>query len=189
MLMLSVVLALLLGWCTGGRLSRFEEADLRLLPLPVLAFACQRAMNALAGRISLPFEAWAWLPLLLSYGLIFLFLWQNRRLKKTCLLVGAGGACNLAVIASNGWRMPVAFWAAALLSEQGAAALLAGEIPMYRAADASTRLLFLGDILYCPLPLFGGLASLGDILLAAGVFFCLMACMRPSRLPMWLTTG
>ena len=71
----------------------------------------------------------------------------------------------------------------------GAAALLAGEIPMYRAADASTRLLFLGDILYCPLPLFGGLASLGDILLAAGVFFCLMACMRPSRLPMWLTTG
>ena len=30
MLMLSVILALLLGWCTGGRLSRFEEADLRL---------------------------------------------------------------------------------------------------------------------------------------------------------------
>ena len=57
MLMLSVILALLLGWCTGGRLSRFEEADLRLLPLPVLAFACQQAMNALAGRISLPFEA------------------------------------------------------------------------------------------------------------------------------------
>jgi len=55
MLMLSVILALLLGWCTGGRLSRFEEADLRLLPLPVLAFACQQAMNALAGRISLPF--------------------------------------------------------------------------------------------------------------------------------------
>ena len=116
MLMLSVILALLLGWCTGGRLSRFEEADLRLLPLPVLAFACQQAMNALAGRISLPFEAWAWLPLLLSYGLIFLFLWQNRHLKKTCLLVGAGGACNLAVIAANGWRMPVASWAAALLS-------------------------------------------------------------------------
>lgn len=104
-----------------GRLSRFEEADLRLLPLPVLAFACQQAMNALAGRISLPFEAWAWLPLLLSYGLIFLFLWQNRHLKKTCLLVGAGGACNLAVIAANGWRMPVASRAAALLSEQGAA--------------------------------------------------------------------
>ena len=70
MLMLSVILALLLGWCTGGRLSRFEEADLRLLPLPVLAFACQQAMNALAGRISLPFEAWAWLPLLLSLELL-----------------------------------------------------------------------------------------------------------------------
>ena len=132
MLMLSVILALLLGWCTGGRLSRFEEADLRLLPLPVLAFACQQAMNALAGRISLPFEAWAWLPLLLSYGLIFLFLWQNRHLKKTCLLVGAGRACNLAVIAANGWRMPVASRAAALLSEQGAAALLARELPAVR---------------------------------------------------------
>ena len=37
-----------------------------------------------------------------------------------------------AVIASNGWRMPVASRAAALLSEQGAAALLARELPAVR---------------------------------------------------------
>ena len=189
MLMLSVILALLLGWCTGGRLSRFEEADLRLLPLPVLAFACQQAMNALAGRISLPFEAWAWLPLLLSYGLIFLFLWQNRHLKKTCLLVGAGGACNLAVIAANGWRMPVSAAAAGLLSPEGLSQLTAGAVPMYTLENSATRLIFLGDVICCPIPLIGGFASVGDVLLAAGVFFCLLTIMKPVKLPRWMVLG
>lgn len=189
MLLLCVVLALILGWCTGGRLARFEGAGLRLLPLPILALFCQQGMSLLDGHIPLPFERWAWMPLLLSYGLIFLFLWRNRHLKKTCCLMGIGSLCNLAVIAANGWRMPVASWAVALLSNQGAARLLAGEIPMYRLADASTRLLFLGDIFYCPLPLVGGLASVGDLFLAAGIFFCLLACMRPERLPQWVKSG
>ncbi len=189
MLMLCVVLALILGWCTGGRLARFEEAGLRRLSLPILALVCQQVMSLLTGYIPMPFERWAWIPLLLSYGLIFFFLWLNRHLKKTGCLMGVGSLCNLAVIAANGWRMPVASWAVALLSNQGAAQLLAGEIPMYCLANASTRLLFLGDIFYCPLPLVGGLASVGDLFLAGGIFFCLLACMQPERLPKWLKSG
>lgn len=189
MLILAVICALALGWCTGGRLARFEGAGLRWLALPILAFSCQQAMNALAGAVALPFEAWAWGPLTLSYGLIFLFLWRNRHLKKTAVCMGLGGLANLAVIAANGWRMPVARWAVDLLSPQGAAALLAGDIPMYRAAGEGTRLLLLGDVLYCPLPLVGGLASVGDVVLAVGVFFCLMACMSPDRLPEWMKSG
>lgn len=189
MLTLAVVCALALGRLAGGRLSRFEGAGLGWLALPILAFACQQAMVLLAGQIPAPFESWAWCPLILSYGLIFLFLWRNRHLKKTGLCMGAGGLANLAAIAANGWRMPVAAWAVDLLSREGAAALLAGEIPMYQAAGAGTRLGFLGDIFYCPLPLVGGLASVGDVLLAAGVFFCVMACMAPDRLPGWMKSG
>ena len=48
---------------------------------------------------------------------------------------------------------------------------------------------FLGDILYCPIPFFRGFASVGDLLLAAGVFFCLMAVMNPGRLPRWVKSG
>ncbi len=176
MLVFSVLCALVLGWCTGGRLSRFEGAGLRLLPLPVIALALQR----------LYLRPWT---LLISYLLLFAFLLLNRHLKKTSLLLAAGSLCNLVVIAANGWRMPVAAGAISVLSSEGASALLAGEIPMYAAADSETRLLFLGDILYCPIPFFRGFASVGDLLLAAGVFFCLMAVMNPGRLPRWVKSG
>lgn len=186
MLTLAILLALAVGWCAGGRLARFEGAGLRLFALPVLALLLQRALGLLPAGA---YAAWAWLPLLGSYALIFCFLWHNRHLKKTALLMGAGSGCNLAVIAANGWRMPVAAWAAAALSPRGAADLAAGAVPMYALADGSTRLLFLGDVIYCPIPLLRGFASAGDLLLAAGVFFCLMAVMAPDRLPRWMKSG
>lgn len=106
MLILAVLCALAAGWCTGGRLSRFEGAGLRLLPLPVAALLLQRFF----------LRPWT---LLLSYGLLLVFLVCNRHLKKTALFLGAGSLCNLTVIAANGWRMPVAAWAAALMSDEG----------------------------------------------------------------------
>ena len=79
--------------------------------------------------------------------------------------------------------------AAAHLSPEGLARLTAGEIPMYALAGGDTRLLFLGDVRYCPLPLLSGFASVGDLLLAAGLFFCLLRVMDPVRLPRWLKSG
>lgn len=176
MLTLAVLCALILGWCTGGRLARWEEAGLHLLPLPVAALVLQAAVHA----------PWA---ILLSYALIFVFLLRNRHLKKTAALLGAGSLCNLAVIAANGWRMPVVAQALELLSPQTSADLLAGMIPMYTAAVPDTKLLFLGDVLYCPLPLLGGFASIGDLLLMAGIFFCILAVMSPTKLPRWMKSG
>lgn len=176
MLILAVVLALVLGWCTGGRLARLEEARLGMLYLPVAAVVLQRLSTA----------PWA---LLLSYLLLLLFYWRNRHLRKSALLLAAGSLCNLAVISANAWRMPVAAWAVDCLSPAVAEALLAGEIPMYAAAGPETRLLFLGDVIYCPIPLIGGFASVGDLLLMAGVFFCVLAVMAPGKLPRWLRRG
>ena len=176
MLILGGLLALAVGWYAGGRLSRFEGAGLRLLLLPVLALALQRAAALFSPE---PYSIWGWTLLPASYLLLFAFLWFNR----------LGSLCNLAVIAVNGWRMPVAPSALAVLSPEGAASLLAGRVPMYCAAGGSTRLLFLGDIFYCPIPFFQGFASVGDILLALGLFFCLMAVMNPERLPRWLKAG
>ena len=85
--------------------------------------------------------------------------------------------------------MPVSAQAALRLSSLGFEALSSGAIPMYALAGPETRLLFLGDIFYLPIPLLRGFASVGDFCLAAGVFFCLMAMMKPSRLPIWLRNG
>ena len=186
MLTLAVLAALLLGWCAGGRLSRFENAGLKLFLLPVLSLVLQRALSLLPPDAYLP---WGAALLLCSYALLFAFLWRNRHLRKTAALMGAGSLCNLLVIAANGWRMPVSPLAASLLSPEGLARLTAGEVPMYALAGPETRLLFLGDVLYCPLPLLRGFASVGDLLLALGVFFALMAVMDPVKLPRAMRGG
>lgn len=186
MLILAVALALLLGWCTGGRLARFERVSLRLMLLPPLALLLQ----AVPGRFPVQsYDAWGWALIPCSYLLLFVFLWANRRLKKTALCLFTGSLCNLLVISANGWRMPVSRAAASLLSPEGLSALTSRSIPMYALVDEGTTLGFLGDILYCPIPLFRGFASIGDLLLAAGVFFCLMAVMSPPKLPRWLRSG
>lgn len=176
MLIFSTLCALLFGWAMGGRLARYQRAGLRALPLPILALLGQ----GICFRWDLP----ALVPALLvgSYLLLFLFLWLNRHLPLPALLLGVGSLLNLTVIAANGMHMPVAQSALNRLSAQGAADLLAGNIPMYCAATDSTRLLFLGDILWFPVPFFQGFASVGDVFLAAGVFFLLLAIMAPTRL-------
>ncbi len=176
MLLLCSLCTILIGWCLGGRLSRFERAGLRWTLLPAAALLC---------RYTLTFLPWVALaPVLLtgSYLLLFVFLWHNRHLALAALFLGLGSLCNYIVIAVNGFVMPVSERAFSTLSSEGAAALIAGEIPMYRAADSATRLLFLGDIFWFPVPFFHGFASVGDVLLCVGVFFLLMAVMGPSRL-------
>ena len=180
MMTLAVVFALAVGWLTGGRLRRWEKARLRFLPLPVAALLLQQ----LLGRLS---QDWAPALILLSYGLLFLFCLANCHLPKTALLAALGAGCNLLVIALNGFRMPVSRQAASVLSSEGLAALESLQIPMYALAGPDTRLWLLGDILY--VPFLRGFASIGDLLLAAGVFFCLMAVMAPTSLPRWIRRG
>jgi len=173
-LILSALLAIIIGWFFGGRLSRFADAGLRLLGLPAAAEVLQRVY----------LRSWT---LLLSYLILFIFLWFNRRMRNSVLLMGAGSLSNLIVIAANHFRMPVAAEALSSLPAARAAALLAGEIPMYSAAGISTRLPFLGDVLMVNLPLVGGFASIGDVLLAAGLFGMFMVVMSPPRISgLWL---
>ncbi len=176
MLLFSLICALLTGYLLGGRLSRFEKAGLRCLPLPALALLCRAAAHRT------PASAAAWL-LSLSFLLVLLFALCNRHLTVSACLIALGSLCNYIVIAANGFLMPVSIGALSALSPEGAKALLAGKIPMYTAAGEHTRLLFLGDILWFPLPFFKGFASVGDLLLSAGVFFLLIALMAPVRLP------
>lgn len=186
MLTLVMLTALAVGWMLGGRLTRFENAGIRLILLPVLSVALQLLLQVLQGAA---YARWSGLLLLSSYALLFFFLVLNRRLRKSALLLSLGSVCNLLVIAVNGFRMPVSAQAAARLSAEGFAALKAGKIPMYTLAGPETKLPFLGDMLYFPVPRFQGFASIGDCFLAAGFLFLLLAVMAPRRGPTWLRTG
>ncbi len=172
----SALCSLLIGRLLGGRLSRFEGAGLRFLPLPAVSLLCR------AAALRVPAPAGAWL-LSVSFLLVLLFAWRNRHLTASACLIVLGSLCNYIVIAANDFLMPVSAGALSALSAEGAEALLTGQIPMYTAAGEHTRLLFLGDIFWFPVPLFRGFASVGDLLLAAGVFFLFMALMAPVKWP------
>ena len=84
---------------------------------------------------------------------------------------------NFAVIAVNGFQMPVSRAAAmAAGQEAGIAKLIAGEIYGYTMQDAATRLPLLGDVI----PLAGGFASLGDLVLIAAAVRIFYAMMLPN---------
>lgn len=181
MLILAVACAIALGWCAGGQLRRFEGAGLKWLPLPICALFMQGLMSFFPGLTAG--------MVVISYSLLLLFLFLNRHLGKLFLFAGLGTVCNAVVIAANGFCMPVSERVLAHLSQEGATALLAGEIPMYCAAGAETNLLFLGDVFYVSWPVVGGFASIGDILLAVGIFFCILKAMEPTKLPKWMISG
>lgn len=176
MLLFSIVCSLFVGWILGGKLSRFEQAKLSWLGLPPLSMLLRFAVGTLPNFVFAP------LLLTFSYLLLFLFLWRNRHLRASALLLCLGSFLNFVVITANGFTMPVARAALDSLSAGGAASLLNGEIPMYRLADSATRLPWLGDIFWFPVPYFQGFASIGDIFLAFGFFLLLLAVMRPTRL-------
>ena len=106
MLILSVLCSIAVGWLSGGRLSRYEDAGLTWLGLPVAGLLMQEVL--LPRLTGLHF-----LLVPLSYALLFLFLWRNRHLVKTAVLCGLGWGCNALVICANGFRMPVSAGAAA----------------------------------------------------------------------------
>lgn len=176
MLLFSFLCAVLIGWLLGGRLSRFDRAGLEWLYLPAAALLLRLAFEK---TYFVPYSS---LLLFGSYLFIFVFLWHNRHLSISSFCLGLGSLCNLTVIAVNDFAMPVSAKAMEALSPEGAAALLSGQVPMYQVAGSSTRLAFLGDILWFPVPFFRGFASIGDIILAAGTFFLLMSIMGPTRL-------
>ncbi len=176
MLILYFALAsLLVGWVRGGRLRNLEHTPLAGLWLPILAFLLEALIGPL-GRW-LPGQAALWLLVPAEYLLLGLFLWRNRALAPTRLLA-AGTLCNLLVIGANGWRMPVSARIASM-PELSALAdrVRSGELTEYVLADGSTRLLWLADVIHLPFVPGMSFASVGDLLLGAGIFWLIQRIM------------
>lgn len=107
-----------------------------------------------------------------ALGLALLGALRNWRLGPAARLAMLGLALNLVAIAANGGYMPVD--AAAMRAARGGATVReiadARRYHNVRLAGASTRLVFLSDIIPLRLPDGpGNVYSIGDVLLAAGV--------------------
>ncbi len=174
----TLVAAVVAGWLLGGNLSRLSALRMQSWPLLAGAAAAQLA-GGLAGR-----SLYA-VGLALSAALALAFFVRNRRLPGIPL-VAAGLLLNAVVVAANGGAMPVSAGAGA---RAGVAldVVAAGLDPRHVLADGSTALSGLGDVVPVALPLHREVASIGDLLVAAGLALLVVAAMRrdPWRLRGW----
>ncbi len=170
---------LLIGWLAGGRLRNIESRHLRKGYLVALALGIQLLIFPL-GRVG-PVITWGTEALhLLSYGLLALFLWINRR-HWPLVVMAVGLLANLLVIATNGGLMPADPEALARAGSHRAAGVLQeeGHVGNVVRMGEDTRLNFLGDWLYLPkqVPLAAAF-SLGDLAIALGLLLFLPYAMR-----------
>jgi hypothetical protein len=169
-ILLVIVIAVCAGFVARGSLRPFERLRLHWWGVAIAGLALQVVPTAWrAERSSGP------VALVASYALLIAFVWVNRRLPATRLML-LGLALNLTVIALNA-GMPVSV--AAVRSAGGSAA----EIPV-RAAGAKHHLMTsddllrpLGDVIGVPQPA-GIVLSVGDVLLYGGVGWFVVAVMR-----------
>ena len=113
-----------------------------------------------------------------SYALLFWVVWVNRRLPGLPL-VGLGMACNGLVMVLNGGWMPITAEAVARLEYPIEVPVGIGPIKLRGGKNvllprSQTRLWWLSDVFIVgpPFPVVGAF-SIGDVLVAAGIFWLL----------------
>lgn len=184
-LLVAVIAAFFFSILVGGRPGRLARVRVRWAWLAPFAFAIQfppifRPEPSAEGLLSV--QA---LAMVLSYGLLILFLWRNRRLFGV-RLIAVGLILNWLVMVANGGYMPITYQA---LQKSGHAHLALGSEPGSRVRNSKdvllplseTSLWWLSDIFVIPRPApMTAVFSFGDIMIAIGAFRFLYKYMQQS---------
>lgn len=182
MFLASLLLAVAIGWIRGGSVKRIGRLPLRwvgLLPVPLVL----RSVLQHPSSVHLPWVVQgAEILQFVAYALLVVLAMVNRHLPGSGYLIG-GSLANALVITANGGRMPVSEWAihvAAHDLERAAAVarLAGGDSLTHELLGPETRLPWLADIIPLPRPFpFPSVASVGDVLIAVGLMWLVIAAM------------
>ena len=188
MFLSAILLALAAGAMAGGGLPRLTQLRLQWLPLLLLALGA-RVIAHLLGRTDLALAgAVASFLFITGYVVLFGWLWRNRRIPGLQVAAVGIGANAVAVLV-NGGHMPV--WDRAYVAAGLAAGGLDGSAFHFLMSSQSVGDFVrqagpLGDVLPIPLGIVRDVVSIGDVLLAAGIFWAIVYSMThalPSVLP------
>ncbi len=181
MFLSSILLALIVGALAGGGLPRLADMRLRwvwvlLLALVVRLGAVLLRQNMIGEELPL---GWAWV---VAYLLIFVWLWGNWRVPGL-QVASVGIGLNALAVMLNGGQMPI--WTGAFEAAGFTSAALAND-PFHfllytgTAADFIARGGLFGDVVPIPFPVIRDVVSIGDVLLALGIFWAIVYSMtRP----------
>ena len=91
----------------ADRLRHYLERPLRGLWLPIAAYALEFSFGALESDTAVAARPCGWaLPSARNTRMLFVFLWRNRA-RKAFWVIAISSLLNFAVIAANGFRMPI----------------------------------------------------------------------------------
>jgi hypothetical protein len=173
----AVILGLLLGVVSGGRISYMRRVALQHEIAVVLLFSCQAflrgRLSSASGATSLAYVGWVVSVLLLIGALM------PDRLQHGIGLVMTAMALNLVIVLANG-GMPVDLGGNLGLASQ-AAVRAAGSGGFYHLARPGDALLMLSDCLPLRVGSSTLMLSVGDVLLVVGVCVFLVYHLLPVR--------
>lgn len=184
MFLSAILLALLVGALLGGGIPRLAQLKLRWLPLLGLALAFR--ILALVGGQQFDSVFAAEAGLLVTYGLLFVWLWANRQ-QPGLQIAAIGIATNATAILLNGGKMPI--WSGALEASGFTPAAVTGDgfhfiLEARTAAEFVSKGGLLGDVIPIPLPIIRDVVSIGDVLLAVGIFATIVFSMTRAGAPL-----
>ncbi|ADG83604.1 DUF5317 domain-containing protein [Thermincola potens] len=174
MLLETVVVAIVIGALVGGSLFNLKHLSLKHIELFFLSFILQSALNYLVGKgVQWAVDYRGYIHLF-SYLPLFMGLFLNRAVPGIKLL-GLGVFMNFLVIMLNQGLMPVR---ADLLPPAVLQALEKGNSGTHGLISDSTKLKWLADQIFCPLPYQNELISIGDIVIDIGAFYLIINAMK-----------
>lgn len=183
MLIETVILAILTGYLTGGRLKNLGDTKIDFAWFIFVSLALRYLPVVISFFNDSPFIIEVFAPVLfsLSYLIIIAVLAVNIR-HRSLNPVLAGSIMNFIVVIANGGYMPVS-----------SDALERGGFDLSRAtgmyldmnhiiSDSDSKLMFLADIFLIPPPYpFPQLLSAGDILMVFGIFIFISVNMNTRK--------
>jgi hypothetical protein len=183
-----LLVAILAGLVVGLSLARLQKRPWTVPPLRkpwlvIIAFLPQFFNLYLPATRTWVSDDWAAVSLIASMTLLLVFCWFNRRLSGVRLLA-LGLAINLLVIVANGGFMPISPQTASrLVLPETLARFVIGDRFGYKdilLLPVQTRLIWLSDFLLPPEGFPYQVAfSLGDLFVAAGAFWLMVAQGKP----------
>ena len=184
MFLSAILLALIVGAIAGGGLPRLAELRLRWTYLLVLALGLRIGVGVAHDMgIAEGFPtSWAFI---LAYALVLTWLWGNWRVPGL-QIASVGIGANMAAVLINGGQMPI--WSAAFAAAGFAPSEIAND-PFHFLLQADTVAEFVasgglfGDVIPLPIPYIRDVVSIGDVLLALGIFWAIVYSMTRADAP------
>jgi len=171
--LLAIILAILIGKLTKGRVSNLMDINFEKPWLFIVAFVILIVTQIYGGKYEFINNY-----IIIFQGLIFCLLivgfWFNRKYIGIWV-IGAGCLMNAVTIFLNGGKMPVSL----AVVEKANLMSQAAELTVKHAIlqiDGSTKLPFLCDIIYLPnvLGFMMKIVSIGDLIVVIGLFLIIL---------------